>query len=411
MKLNQQTIGISFFVRKSKLKNGQWPIFARITVNKERKDFSIKEWVNAKSWDEKHNRAKNTLPELRQLNTYLESIRSKIMQSYRELQLEGKMVNAETLKRSYFGLDEKAKTLLELMDYHNTQMVGKLAEGTLKNYRSTSRYIQKFLMESKKRSDIFLNELDYRFLLEFEQFVRNTPLKDFDPCHNNGLMKHIERIRKITNLGVRLGWMGRNPFENYRISFQKYDRQFLDKLELDKIEQCILSDSTLLLARDLFIFSCYTGLAPVDLSNLTKNNVINGSNGELWIHTEREKTGTIVNIPLLPKAMEIVQKYNNHPIAIRRNRLFPPLSNQQLNKSLKIIGEICSINKYLTFYISRHTFATTITLNNGVPMETVSKMLGHTKYATTQIYARILNKKIGEDMASLRIRLTENKNN
>lgn len=339
------------------------------------------------------------------LLTHLEEIRAKAMDAYREILLTTPKATAELVKRKFFGFDASIKSLMELIKYHNTQMEGKLAEGTLKNYRSTARYVTKFLKSTKRREDIYLSELNFQFLLEFEKFVRTTPLKDFDPCHNNGLMKHIERLRKLTRLATQIGWLHKDPFSNYRLSFQKFDRQFLNDKELNTVELCLLQDNMLEITRDLFVFSCYTGLAPIDLSKLRKENIVHGSNGALWIHAEREKTGTAVNVPLLPKALAIMKKYENNPIAMRRGTLFPVMTNQQLNRSLKIIAQLCKIDKFLTFYLSRHTFATTVTLNNGVPLETVSKMLGHTKFSTTQIYARVLNKKIGEDMDALQKRL------
>lgn len=405
MERTKQTIGISFFIKKDRLKNGQYPVYTRITVDGERRDFSLKEWVPVNGWDENHGRAKRASPELTRLNSYMEEVRGKIMHEYREIILNNKKVTAELLKRKFFGLDENSKTLLELIDYHNTHMQEKLARGTLKNYYTTKRYVQKFLKEKKKRADIYLSELSYQFLLEFEQFVRSTPLKDFDPCSNNGLMKHMERLKKVANLAVKTEWLSKNPFELYKLSFKKYDRQFLNESELKAIEESTLSHQALDLTRDLFVFSCYTGLAPVDLRKATPGNIITGVDGELWLHTERAKTKTIVNVPLLPQAIRLIEKYSNHPVAQRKGSLFPLPSDQEINRNLKVIAGICHVDKHMTFYLSRHTFATTVTLNNGVPLETVSKMMGHTKFSTTQIYARILNKKIGEDMAVLRKRL------
>ena len=221
-------------------------------------------------------------------------------------------------------------------------------------------------------------------------------------------MKHIERLKKVVNLAVKIGWLEKSPFELYKLCFKKYDRQFLNDVELKAIEECTLHNQTLNLTRDLFVFSCYTGLAPIDLSKVSPENIITGIDGELWLHTERAKTKTIVNVPLLPQAIKLIEKYHHNPVALRRGRLFPMLTNQEINRCLKIIAGICHIEKYLTFYLSRHTFATTVTLNNGVPLETVSKMMGHMKFSTTQIYARILNKKIGEDMALLKKRLASN---
>ncbi|QES88265.1 site-specific integrase [Rhizosphaericola mali] len=409
MAAQKQTIGIFFFPRKNRTKNGKWPLYIRITVDGERQEFSLKEWILPTSWDETRGAAKGNKPESKEMNTYLEQVRAKVMNAYRELNVENKLITAELLRRKFLGLDETTGTLLELIDYHNENMQNVLTQGTLKNYYSTKRYVLKFLKMKKKRNDLYLSELNYQFLLEFEQFVKQVPLKDFDPCHNNGLMKHIERLKKMVGLAIKLGWLSKDPFVNYKLKFQKFDRPYLNELELKNIELVNINLPLLNIVRDLFVFSCYTGLAPIDLGKLSLDNLVIGVDGGEWIHTERQKTKTIVNVPLLPKAKAIVDKYRDHVVSVRNNRLFPMPTNQEINRELKILAELCNIKKYLTFYMARHTFATTVTLNNGVPLETVSKMMGHTKLSTTQVYARLLNKKIGEDMALLSNKLSQTK--
>ena len=156
------------------------------------------------------------------------------------------------------------------------------------------------------------------------------------------------------------------------------------------------------IVRDIFIFSCFTGLSYVDIANLTQNNIVTGIDKEKWIHTSRQKTGTASHVPLLPQPIEIIQKYKDHPKVINSGKLLPILTNQRMNSYLKEIADLCKIKKVLTFHIARHTFATTITLNNDVPIESVSKMLGHKKLQTTQHYAKILDKKVSNDMQILR---------
>ncbi len=218
-------------------------------------------------------------------------------------------------------------------------------------------------------------------------------------------MKHLERLRKMAKFAVRLEWIDRDPFENFQLRFTKVERGFLTKEELLKIENKQFSISRLQWIRDLFIFSCYTGLAYTDVMQLTPSNVIIGIDGKYWIKTIRQKTEVQVNVPLLPKAIEIIKKYKDDPKSNVKGSLFPVISNQKLNSYLKEIGDVCGIEKNMTFHLARHTFATTVTLSNGVPMETVSRMLGHTKITTTQIYAKVLEKKIGEDMDLLQIKL------
>ena len=218
-------------------------------------------------------------------------------------------------------------------------------------------------------------------------------------------MKHTERLRKMINLAIRNEWLLRDPFAKFKPSFIKTSREFLTAEELIKIENKEFSIQRLQQVKDLFIFSCYTGLSYIDVMNLSTENVSFGIDGELWLHTSRQKTDNPVRIPILPKALSMIQKYESHPKALAEGKLFPNISNQRLNSYLKEIADLCSIGKNLTFHLARHTFATTITLTNGVPMETVSKLLGHSSIRTTQIYAKVVEKKVREDMNMLKQKL------
>jgi integrase len=160
--------------------------------------------------------------------------------------------------------------------------------------------------------------------------------------------------------------------------------------------------------RDIFVFSCYTGLAYADVKKLKRSEINTGVDGEQWIFSPRQKTDTPCPIPLLPVALQLLEKYAHYPKCINQDRVLPVLTNQKMNAYLKEIADLCGINKVLTFHLARHTFATTICLSNGVPMETVSKMLGHTNLKQTLHYAKTLHSKIGADMASLRQKLAVN---
>jgi len=209
----------------------------------------------------------------------------------------------------------------------------------------------------------------------------------------------------MINLGVQMEWLERNPFITYKMKFEKVDRDFLTKNELAAVEDKEISIERLIWVRDIFVFSCYTGLAYIDVVNLKQDNLVTGIDGEVWIDTSRQKTNTPVQMPLLPKALNILKKYESKREYLPNGSLLPILSNQKLNSYLKEIADICGITKHLTFHTARHTFATTVTLNNGVPIETVSKMLGHTKLTTTQIYARVLATKLSADIEELKKKL------
>lgn len=402
------TFGIQFIVRRNKVRNGMLPVYARITVNSRRVEISLKQFILPENWNDSKGIARGNSPEIRQLNQYLTQVHSKFTECYRQIQLKSKTITAEAVKNLFLGDDVKAFTLKKLIDYHNETMRGILAWGTLKNYFTTQKYIEKYLRERLKTSDINLTDLSYRFITDFEHYLRAyQPVDHHKPMANNGVMKHLERLRKMITMAVKMEWLEKDPFERFQLKFHKTSREFLTSEELSSIESKKLSIERLSFVRDLFVFSCYTGLAYIDAISLKAENIAIGIDGEYWITTFRQKTTQPVRIPLLPKALDIVDKYKTHPKALYKGTVFPVISNQKLNSYLKELADLCSITKPLTFHIARHTFATTVTLTNGVPIETVSKLLGHTDIKTTQIYAKIVEKKVSNDMMQLRQALNQ----
>ncbi len=398
------TFGVHFVIRKEKTKEGKAPVFARVTVNNQRCEVSIKKWVPVRDWDGRKGRVKSLTDEHKNLNFFLEQVRTMLVEHYQDLVVENEEVTPAAIKNRFLGLDDSGHSLLELFDYHNNQMNKVLKWGTLKNYFTTKKYVALFLESHLKRRDFPLNRLNYRFICEFEIFLRNyQPLDHHLPMGNNAVMKHLERLRKLSTMAVKMEWIGKNPFSAYRLKFKKVHRDCLTEEELRELESRDIIIQRLRYVRDLFVFSCYTGISYGDVMRLTPANLQLGIDGELWIFTKREKTDNPVPVPILPKAEEIIEKYKKHPKSISRGTLFPLISNQNLNAYLKEIADLCGISKNLTFHLARHTFATTVTLNNGVPIESVSKMLGHSKLTTTQIYAKVLEKKISEDMGHLRL--------
>jgi site-specific recombinase XerD len=212
-------------------------------------------------------------------------------------------------------------------------------------------------------------------------------------------MKHLERLIKMTNLAVKLEWLEKDPFHQFKLNFQKHNRSYLSERELELIEETMFKGSGYEKVRNVFLFSCYTGLSYIDVKELLQKQLVLGTDGNHWLHTRRAKTDEIVKIPLLSKA--IIDIYAVEMKQHSECRLLPVFSNQKMNSYLKVITKACGIHKNITFHSACHTFATTVTLSNGVPIETVSKMLGHAKLTTTQIYARVLEKKVGEDMQNL----------
>ena len=399
---------VHFLARRIPTTPGEAMIYLRISAGRKQLELSLRKKVPRHFWDVKGGCVKGDKLLAQQINPYLGDLRYRLMECVRQLLLEKKTITPQAIKRLFLGEAVGDHTLCGLITYHNENMKTILTKGTLKNYFTTERYIKLFLEKKHKVKDLPLSDLNFQFITEFEIFLRQTaPLMQNNPLSNNGVMKHMERLRKVVTLAAKMEWIPKDPFQRYCLKFQKVDKAFLTPSELLLVERTELPEHKLHLARDLFVFSCYTGLAYADLMNLDPSHICIGMDGGYWIKTSRKKTDTAVNVPLLPQALSLIEKYKEDLRARVKNRVFPGLSNQKMNAYLRAIAAHCDITKPFSFHTARHTFATTITLSNGVPIETVSKMLGHTKLSTTQIYARVLEKKVGEDMLQLRNRLSK----
>ena len=401
-----KTFNIHFWLNGAKKKNHLSPIYARITVDGKRAEISLKRSVSVTYWDTRAKRANWRTPEGKALNVYLDQVYSNLLACHKQLLGESKYITAQAIKARYLGEDEQHKTLLQLVSYHNKTMVSILKPGTLKNYFTTERYLKRYLKNKLKTNDIYLRQLSYKFIIDFEQFLRNDKsINSSQPLRNNGVMKHLERLKKMTNLALRLEWIERDPFLKFSLKFKKYERTFLSQTELEALESARFSKEIHEKTRNIFVFACYTGLSYIDVKLLSENHIVRGIDGDYWIFSKREKNDEILKIPLLDKALDILKKYDQE--FKREEKLLPVFSNQKINEYLKEIATELKIRKKLSFHAARHTFATTVTLSNGVPIETVSKLLGHSKLSTTQIYAKVLEQKLSGDMKSLRIRLNE----
>jgi len=397
------TFTVLFWVKTEKGTTEGGIIYARITVNQKRVLVSLKRKISLESWDSSRKRAKGHSIEARQLNQYLDLVQSRFFQCYQELTSKGKLITAKLVKAIFLGDDENSKTLQELIGYHSRKIESTLASGTIRNFGITEGYINKFLNKEKNTSDVYLKELDYKFLCDFENFLQEYyPKKHPRAMSHNTVMKHIQRLRKVVTMAYHLEWIDKDPFRRWKTTFEKREREFLSANELSNMETYEFPIERLDRVRDLFVFSCYTGISYVDVMALSLDNISMGIDGNNWIFTKRQKTKTPIKIPLLDPALELIKKYANHPVTQITGSLLPEITNEKLNVYLKEVAILCGIKKNLTFHMARHTFATTVTLNNGVPIETVSKLLGHTKIATTQIYARVLENKLSKDMNDLR---------
>jgi site-specific recombinase XerD len=399
------TFSVRFYLHLEKTKaDGTAPIYARITVNGKRARISLKRWIHPRSWNNERGYAKGTTEQARALNAYVDTHRAKIWEAYQALVAEGRPVSADRVKNVFAGNDGQTRTLVEVFQYHNQQirdLVGQTyAKGTLSRYETTLAHVREFMKHKYKVSDISLTELDYHFISAYDHFLRTVR-----GCANNSAVKYIRNLRKIVNLALRSGWIDRDPFVRYRASVKEVKRGYLTQEELQAIESKEITNRRLAAVKDVFVFSCYTGLAYVDVANLSAQHLVKGIDGNDWIIIDRTKTGTPSRIPLLPPAEAVLTKYKDDPVCATRGKLLPVGSNQRMNAYLKEIGAICGIEKNLTFHLARHTFATTVTLTNGVPIESVSAILGHRSIRTTQIYAKVIDQKISRDMNALRSKL------
>ncbi|WP_428329650.1 site-specific integrase [Mucilaginibacter sp.] len=407
------SFSILFFLKKDKASKGIAPLYVRITINKKFVDISLKRRLKLISWDHKFQKVIGADKELREVQEKVRQMRTEINLAYDTLRYNKEVLTADSIKTFLeSGGEEEQTTLLFLMNYHNTEVKKLLEPGTMKNYYSTERYVKEFLVKRKKRTDIFLSQLDYKFIIDFEIYLRQRePDKGQRPCTNNTVMKHIERLRKMINIALKNDWIVKDPFLRFERHMIYKDRQCLELEELETIKALNFDIHGQEIVRDTFVFSCYTGLAFADVCNLNSEHLVTDIEGEKWIEMVRQKTanfsGKKFYVLLLPEAIELIKKYRGHPMASYTGTVFPIYSNQATNRYLKVISKMANLNFSLTYHIARHTFATTVTLENGVPMESVSKMLGHSSIRTTQIYSKVKKKKVSTDMKILRERLKQ----
>lgn len=394
-----------FFYLKKKHKNevGEICIYVRITVDSTSVELSTKRKCSTKYWNQKAERVEGKSDYAKNINAYLNTFQQKVFEAKRKLIELDIEVTPHAIKDLMLGknVNKQRYMLMELFQQHNEQMkalVGRdYSEGTLTRYETSYKHTLSFLQSRYKVSDIDVEKLDFDFISEYEFW-----LKSMRKCDHNTTMKYLSNFKKIINRCVRSGKLQRDPFLGFSMSKKEVERHALTEAQLKAIAQKQFNIERLSIVRDIFLFCCFTGLAYADVQKLKVSEIIEGSNNELWIIAKRQKTNTTSRIPLLPGALDIIDRYKHNKECELKGTVLPVLSNQKMNSYLKEIADACKISINLTFHIARHTFATTVTLSNGVPIETVSKMLGHRNLKTTQHYAKILDKKISDDMKRLR---------
>ena len=387
----------AFYLRSNYVnKDGKTPVMLRIYLNNERLSLGSTGIAVVKTqWDCVNEKIKGRTTEALSINLELDNIRNGLQNIYRKLE-DSDDLCLERIKTEFLGKKVDIDTIMQLFDKHNAdiaQQVGlSIAPATLQKYNVCKRRFAEFLQQNYKRSDLKLSELTFTVIREFNIYLRTIVGQN-----PNTATKTMKTFKTIVILGGKMGVIHHDPFLNHRFHLEPVNRGFLTDEEILKIANKQLGLQRLELVRDIFIFSCFTGLAYIDVANLTPDHIVTIGDKQ-WIMTQRQKTSVSTNVLLLDIPKSIIAKYGDQ--TYREGKLFPMLSNQKTNAYLKEIADICGIKKNLTFHLARHTFAT-MSLSKGVPIESVSKMLGHTNIKTTQIYARITNKKIEHDMEQL----------
>jgi site-specific recombinase XerD len=399
--MTPNTFSVQFIIKKDKMDNGGLvPIYAKVFINGNKIELSTFQKINPNQWDKGRRQLKTHIKTANEVNQFLENFRSRIYACYSKLVASEEELNSATFKNKFYGKKVEAKQhkLIEVTTQHNINfesLIGiKYSYGSYKNYKTTLKYLTEFVLSTYKAKDIELTKVNFSFCEKFYSFL--TTVKD---CKTNGANKQIQRLKKIINYSIKQGYINFNPMATFTLEFKPVNKIALTQEEVNRLANTAFERQTVNNVRNVFLFQCYTGLSYADVKSLSKKHLHLNENGKLWIKMDRAKTSTSFSVPLLPKAIEILDLYKEATFS--NDLLLPVLSNQKMNEYLKLIQELVKINKPLTTHLARHTFATTITLGNGVPIETVSRMLGHTKLSTTQIYAKVLDMKIGKDMDDL----------
>lgn len=402
----EKSFGLLFYLKRSKSQRNPnlRTIYLRITVDGKIVELSAKRNWELSRWSSTAGRATGTKEDAKALNNYLDVLASHVYQAKKQLIEADQQITAEAVKNQLTGRGNERRTILAAFKEHNEQMqalVGHdFAPSTLMRYKTAHDHTESFIKWKYGTDDLELRELNYDFVSQFVFW-----LKSERKCGHNAAIKYVGNLKKIVLECMNKGWLLKDPFASFKSSKKEVHRVALTKEELNAIANKEFGIDRLSHVRDIFLFSCYTGLAYIDVYKLRRADIITGVDDGKWIITTRQKTESATRLPLLPPAIDIMDKYKNDPRCVAKGLVLPVLTNQKMNSYLKEIADRCDITKTLTFHIARHTFATTVTLSNGVPIETVSKMLGHKSLKHTQHYAKIVDLKISEDMALLKEKL------
>ena len=400
--VKRNTLSVLFIIKKAKLlKNGEAPICMRITVNKRVVEVMIKRSIPVDLWNQKKECSKGKDRVATELNHYINTIRAKVLQIHRELEIDNKPITADTIKDCFYGRDKVQRSLLEVYAEHNEKcraLIGKeYTESTVTKFDTSINRLKEYIRSCYHRDDIMLAELDGQFIRDFDFW-----LKTDKHCQNNSALKHLKNLKKVVRIALANDWIKKDPFYGIHFKQEEVNVEFLSREELDVLMNKGFTIKRLEQVRDIFVFCCFTALAFVDVQQLSREHLIKDNNGTLLIRKARQKTNQMCNIPVLSIPQRILRKYEDNAECIKKGVLLPVISNQRMNAYLKEIVDLCSITKRLTTHVARHTAATVVFLANDVSMENVSKILGHSNIRMTQHYAKVLDSSIMRDMVNVK---------
>lgn len=396
--MTHSTFKVLFYLKRQSEKNGKVPIMGRITVNGTISQFSCKLNIRPALWDTQANKAAGKSVEAQRINEKLENIKTNIGKQYQHICDRDSYVTAEKVKNAWQGFGDGYRLLMQTFDEYLAtfeKRVGKdRAASTLENYSKARRYLAAFLEYEYKIEDIPFKELKREFIEKYVVYL--STVRNMLP---GSIHTPVKKLKLMTYTAFKNGWITADPFTGFHINITYRDRRFLSETELRAVMNVKVPNYKTAIVRDIFVFCCFTGLAYADTEDLTRDDIHTDERGDMWIIDNRVKTGTQFRVKLLPVAKCLVEQYSR--LQLPGSRVFPTKDRNSMNMSMRHVARHAGLTFYPTMHLARHTFATTVTLSQGVPLETVSKMLGHKHITTTQIYAKITNDKIGRDMDAL----------
>ncbi len=394
------------YIKKDKAKiNGECPIYIKILFKKKTTTISTGKYITEERWSETNNLRQVLRNEKEKvIKEYLNLYVLKIEKLYNQLEKYGDDIDIKEFKSILLDKEptEEKPTILDIISIHNSHFaklvsIGERSPASLQKYERVKELVRLFNLKTYGSEIVLIDTISSAYVFNLESYMKfESEYKGKIGIKNNSVVKYFKNLKTICNYAIKIELIDKNPFNYFNGKIKVSEAIFLTENELEKIENKVFTVERLERVKDIFLFSCYTGYAPVDVMHLTKKNIVLDANKNLWIKTNRQKTGTRANVPVLPSAMKIINKYQ-----WIGDELLPKISNQKMNGYLKEIADVIGLNKNLTWYVARHTFATTVTLGNGIKIENVSAMLGHTTIRQTQHYAKVLDQNVSVDMKKL----------